>query len=40
MRAAIDEIERIEKLEASEVKRVAGQYLKREKRCVVIGKPQ
>ncbi|HEY8278763.1 MAG TPA: pitrilysin family protein [Bdellovibrionota bacterium] len=38
--AAIEEIRRIEKLDASEVKRVAKQYLRREQRCIVIGKPQ
>lgn len=40
VRSAIEEIERIETLEASEVNRVAGEYLKRTQRSVVIGKPQ
>lgn len=40
VRAALREIEQIEKLEAAEVKRAADQYLRREHRCIVIGKPQ
>lgn len=40
VRAALDEIDRIETLQASEVKRVAAQYMRRDQRCVVIGKPQ
>jgi zinc protease len=40
VRSALKEIEAIEKVEAPEVKRVAKQYLQRENRCIVIGKPQ
>ncbi|MGZ3731109.1 MAG: M16 family metallopeptidase [Bdellovibrionota bacterium] len=40
VRAALKEIQQIEKVEAPEVKRVAELYLKRESRSIVIGKPQ
>ncbi len=40
VRAALKEIDMIESIEAPEVKRVAEQYLKRDQRSVVIGKPQ
>lgn len=40
VRAALKEIEQIEKVEAPEVKRVAKQYVNRENRSIVIGKPQ
>jgi zinc protease len=40
VRAALREIDEIEALEVSEVKRVAGQYLRRDQRSIVIGKPQ
>jgi predicted Zn-dependent peptidase len=40
VRAALKEIEQIEKLESTEVKRVAERYLKRGQRSIVIGKPQ
>src|SRR5262249_27077011 len=39
VRAALREIEEIEKIEAGEVKRAAEIYLKREGRSIVIGKP-
>ena len=37
---ALREIEQIEKLEADEVQKCAAKYLRREQRCIVIGKPQ
>lgn len=40
VRAALREIDEIAKLEVSEVKRVAGQYLRKDQRSIVIGKPQ
>jgi zinc protease len=39
VRNALREIEQIEKVESAEVQRVAAQYMKRENRSVVIGKP-
>ena len=40
VRAALREVEQIEKLELPEVTRVAEKYLQREQRSVVIAKPQ
>jgi predicted Zn-dependent peptidase len=40
VRLALEEIAQIEALEAPEVKRAAGQYLRRDQRNIVIGKPQ
>lgn len=40
VRNALKEIEQIEKIELAEVKRAAGQYLRKDQRSIVIGKPQ
>ena len=40
MRPSLREIEQIEALEAGEVQKAAASYLRRDRRCIVIGKPQ
>lgn len=40
VRHALREIDQIETLEAGEVQKAAATYLRRDRRCIVIGKPQ